>query len=824
VLLLLSTALLAAATLSACGDGTTTVPPAAVSSTSTSGSTTPTAPTAPAAQSFGFSPTATREGTVQFPTGAVETLDSLTVVNGFGTAPVSATGTFTVSTLSSAAQYAAITTQAGAPLLLGWLGDAEPVINAHTTAEVYVYFAAFIYAVPDAASRTAIIASISTLSGLGTVEQAISAALVASPSVSPASNAAVAAAIKTLITSLEASSAPAAAGLKAMKALLTGRPNTLLFNPSTSASGITIVDNGQNSIQFQNTLRRGAAAYVDEVSHVDASGNIIADNAPDTAAPVTIPAVTALGSFGGSIANYLDGNFALVPILTSLQEVPNLPGAKSTTYRIAIVGPGANLGDYNNLTKVEQEMVNELFVHTLIYEVTLPLIASVAVPYAEFGEAVLNSAVVDTLVKDTINVLAASNSVTEAAESGDPEAVYTAIVAALAGNATLVEPLLQAVISACNAAATKISASSLALAEKTLVTPQQIVDAGLAVTDYVLIFKDINGADKGDLFTVVATDPTTTLTPATSSIGVSATVNLTAAVHPPQSTNVVYQFTNTAIYGHLTPTNGGAGTDNFTSTNPNVLYTANATGGGTDTITVTPQYMVTGLPNESLVPASATITVNATPPPTLTVKLATLTQSIDMPASANGLIPAETVYYIWVVPYFTFNVQAGATYYNVVSSLNAQTGVLYNDRLYPTSSPAVDNMTTYNISTLPMIADVLGFPVSPLQPSSPQSTTGSYQPDFYPPFNAAAVNFGGGMIGVLSQVALTSPMTGAGQFGGSNYVMETIDPFENGLAGGSSAEPTTAQLNAAIASLQASVLQQIAQAPASQLPTLTVVN
>jgi hypothetical protein len=123
-----------------------------------------------------------------------------------------------------------------------------------------------------------------------------------------------------------------------------------------------------------------------------------------------------------------------------------------------------------------------------------------------------------------------------------------------------------------------------------------------------------------------------------------------------------------------------------------------------------------------------------------------------------------------------------------------------------------------------MIADVLGFPVSPLQPSSPQSTTGSYQPDFYPPFNAAAVNFGGGMIGVLSQVALTSPMTGAGQFGGSNYVMETIDPFENGLAGGSSAEPTTAQLNAAIASLQASVLQQIAQAPASQLPTLTVVN
>ena len=300
MLLLLGMALMSAATLSACGGGDSpaAASPAGSSTSTPTAPTTPTAPVtpaAPAAQSFGFSPTATREGTVQFPTGAVETLDALTVVNGFGTAPVSATGTFTVSTLSSSAQYAAITTQAGVPLLVGWLGDAEPVINAHTTAEVYVYFAAFIYAVPDAASRTAIIASISSLSGLGTVEQAISAALIASPTTSPSSNAAVVAAIKSLLTS---------------------RPDSLLFNPSTSASGITIVDNGQNSIQFQNTLRRGAEAFVDEVSHVDASGNTVTDNAPDTNPPVTIPAVTALGSFGGSIANYMAGNYALVPVLT----------------------------------------------------------------------------------------------------------------------------------------------------------------------------------------------------------------------------------------------------------------------------------------------------------------------------------------------------------------------------------------------------------------------------------------------------------------------------------------------------------------------------
>jgi hypothetical protein len=677
VLLLLSTALLAAATLSACGDGTTTVPPAAVSSTSTSGSTTPTAPTAPAAQSFGFSPTATREGTVQFPTGAVETLDSLTVVNGFGTAPVSATGTFTVSTLSSAAQYAAITTQAGAPLLLGWLGDAEPVINAHTTAEVYVYFAAFIYAVPDAASRTAIIASISTLSGLGTVEQAISAALVASPSVSPASNAAVVAAIKGLVTDLQTSGAPAASGIKSIKSLFTSRPDSLLFNPSTSASGITIVDNGQNSIQFQNTLRRGAEAFVDEVSHVDASGITVTDQAPDTNPPVTIPAVTALGSFGGTIANYLAENYTLAPVLTALQEVPNLPGAKSTTYRIAIVGPGGPAGDYNSLTKVEQEVEPELVTKTLIYEVTLPLLASVFVPAGEFGEIQFETGTVDAIVKDTINAIAATNSVAEAAESGDPEAVYNAVVAVLAGNASLVEPLLEAVVTVLNVSAKTAGATSLALAEKTLVLPLQLVDGGIAVADALFVIKDMTSADKGDLFTVVATDPTTTLTPAASTIAVSAVVTLTAAVHPPQTTNVIYQYTNTALYGHLTPNGtGGAGTDNFSSTSPSVTYTANATGGGTDTITVTPQYVVAGLPNESLVTASATVTVNA--PPTTSTPSGSLPYTDKVvvlgPCPTVNAVGAAVTYTI-VYGYFEFQTVAGAVNsYSVVFPVTLNDG------------------------------------------------------------------------------------------------------------------------------------------------------
>jgi hypothetical protein len=325
-----------------------------------------------------------------------------------------------------------------------------------------------------------------------------------------------------------------------------------------------------------------------------------------------------------------------------------------------------------------------------------------------------------------------------------------------------------------------------------------------------------------------------TIVPASSNLAPGATLALVPKINPaPTDVNVQfsYAWTVKGNAGGLLSSGDGSPSTTVSTTAPTVNYVAASTAvdGQVDTVSVT-AYIGAALADpttdETLGTGAATVTINssATQTPGLTVKLATLTQSIDMPASANGLIPAETVYYIWVVPYFTFKVQTGAIYYDVATALNPQTGVIYNDRLYPTSSPAVDNMTTYNISTLPMIADVLGFPLSPLQPSSPQSTTGSYQPDLYPPFNAGAVNFGGGVIGVLSQVAVSSPVTGAGQFGGSNYAMVTIDPFANGLAGGSSAEPTTAQLNAAIASLQASVLQQVSQAPASSVPTLTVVN
>jgi len=800
MLLLLGMALMSAATLSACGGGDSpaAASPAGSSTSTPTAPTTPTAPVtpaAPAAQSFGFSPTATREGTVQFPTGAVETLDALTVVNGFGTAPVSATGTFTVSTLSSSAQYAAITTQAGVPLLVGWLGDAEPVINAHTTAEVYVYFAAFIYAVPDAASRTAIIASISSLSGLGTVEQAISAALIASPTTSPSSNAAVVAAIKSLVTDLLTSGAPAASGIKAIKSLLTSRPDSLLFNPSTSASGITIVDNGQNSIQFQNTLRRGAEAFVDEVSHVDASGNTVTDNAPDTNPPVTIPAVTALGSFGGSIANYMAGNYALVPVLTALQEVPNLPGAKSTTYRIAIVGPGGQAGDYNSLTKVEQEVAPELVTKTLIYEVTLPLLASVFVPAGEFGEIQFDTGTVDAIIKDTINTIAATNSVAEAAESGDPEAVYNAVVAVLAGNASLVEPLLEAVVTVLNVSAKTAGATSLALAEKTLVLPLQLVDGGIAVADALFVIKDMTSADKGDLFTVVATDPSTTLTPATSNIAVNATVTLTAAVHPPQTLPVVYQYTNTALFGHLTDGTGAGHLDNFVSSSATVTYTGSATGGGTDTITVTPQYVVTGLPNESLATASATVTVNATPPQTTVLGTHTSTETYQLTDNcADSTYPDCSTFYVYIWTFFTFQTQPNATSYTIT----------YPSAYWSGGNGVGAYSVTYTaaqVAAFGTLTDITNYPAATV--GNGITNFGQFQENS---------NLGGGLIGLPFGVGY-GPGTSSLQSAWYQILGASTNSMQ--LDG-------TAPAASTISGLQAQAAQGMAMIPAAAYPTLTI--
>jgi hypothetical protein len=133
--------LIAAFSFSACGGGGASMSFKPPTSSSTG------------AYNAGLTAGSTRAGSVVLPAGTGISPVTLSAANGFGTTPVSATGTFTVPTIDTDTQYAEINSAAGNTLLAGWLGSQEPVINAHTTAEVYVYYATYTYTIPDPAAR-----------------------------------------------------------------------------------------------------------------------------------------------------------------------------------------------------------------------------------------------------------------------------------------------------------------------------------------------------------------------------------------------------------------------------------------------------------------------------------------------------------------------------------------------------------------------------------------------------------------------------------------------------------------------------------------------
>jgi hypothetical protein len=574
--------------------------------------------------STGLQGASVAKGSVVLPTGvSLAATGALTAADSLGTAPVASNGGFSVNTFTTDPQFVTVNTAGGTSVLAGWLGSEEPTINTFTTAEVYLYYATFVYTLPDPTSRAEVIASIHTLPGLSTVQGAIANALLAHPTQSPASDPGVQKAIASLVSALTSSSAMnlrAGAGLTQMAKIVSGaaKPFVLGIQPGTSASGITIVEGATNTIQFQNTLRREAAAYVDDISHVDASGNTVKDNAPDTASPVPILAVNGIGSFGGAISDYLRGNYALVPTLSAAVEVPNVEGAKSTLYRVAIVGPGANLGDFASMTPVEQEKQKEQCISTVIFEVTLPLIASIIVPNAKFGG--FSNGTANALVQDVIATLASDARVSAAAETGSPEDLLNIVSADIIQSTAITDLLCEALLEQLVTKTLVSQASNDAILVVSKLAPFiRITDAGIAVIDTLLITNDLSGADRGNIFMVTATDPTTTLTPATSSIVPNATVTLTVGVHPPDPNVIGYQYTNTAVFGTLTDASGIAShVNNFSSSLATVTYTANATGGGSDTITVTPIEKVPGQQSTNLASATATVAVGPAPSPTPT--------------------------------------------------------------------------------------------------------------------------------------------------------------------------------------------------------------
>jgi hypothetical protein len=123
----------------------------------------------------------------------------------------------------------------------------------------------------------------------------------------------------------------------------------------------------------------------------------------------------------------------------------------------------------------------------------------------------------------------------------------------------------------------------------TLMRTTGAVDILLQGFDASVVGRTLATADSADEVTVFAVPAKVTLSPSTSTVDNDAGVHLTASIPSANGSDLAltYSWHNTASFGHFKDLGGTSGVDTFNSTMNEGIYTANHTGNGTDTISVT---------------------------------------------------------------------------------------------------------------------------------------------------------------------------------------------------------------------------------------------
>ncbi len=571
------------------GGGVTTVPAAG----------TPATP-APSAK------VATQTGSVQLPRGSTVSLSSLTVQNSLGTSAVSSAGTFKVPAFTAGAQYAYVTDANGNPMFMGFLGPQEPVLNAQTTAEVLVYLALAVYLYPDSV-KSSVYASIASTPGFSSVQSAVASAVAGSPvafaSTSTAGQSSVTAALQGFLFSLTTPSAQSLPLSKYVQGSAAGsRPASerrgiqdILVDPSAGQSGLTVLNTSPVQVSFQQTYLRRAAAFFDQVSYGNNSGgNTVITPAPitDVLPEIEIPAVTALKGLKSTVVNIANGNYAGAQFQTNPVTLQPVGSSYWTRYQITTVGAGANPGAYDLLTSEQVQAQGQEVMATAVLDEFVPLMASLVLPYSQL-DSITGIPLAGNIAKDALNGVATlAPQVIAAVQSGDINKAITVLGTFFHSSSTYQKVILNTLVEAAQITDAAVQAQWAANFAKAVSAWLNLADAALTVANEAALRYQILNSDQADIFTVTAVQTNVILTPATATVANGQSVVPSYSVNVPSAggsnLKLTYTWNNTAHYGHFCDLAQAPACDSFSSTTQNQgVYTANQSGQGTDTITVT---------------------------------------------------------------------------------------------------------------------------------------------------------------------------------------------------------------------------------------------
>ncbi|MEZ4268500.1 MAG: hypothetical protein R3F39_19215 [Myxococcota bacterium] len=522
----------------------------------------------------------TISGRVELPPG----VEAASVVNALGSAQVTA-GAFEIAAYSEGRQLAVALSASGDPLLMGWLGADHDTLSARSTIDVAAFWAAGGPTVPpELAGRFRELLEES--SRLEPAADALTAALAASPQglTKPASE--VAAALTAALFEL----LPRQAVL----------PTALLVNPATDLSGIRLDQlSGFNEITIVNTFRRRAHVFVDRVSIIDETGE---HASPEFITDRPIRSVKGLEGGLGTIGQILNatqapGGFsqsedvAYVPISEGPIRLSNVPGAKRTRYRVAVVGPGASVGDYSTLSEVEVSQQQQTSLEFLVAEVLLPSVLNVLIPSSKIHEYLdLKNPLAQSMVTDIANRLVVNAPVLlTRIKDFDLQGAIGEIYTLLGSSGVVREFVLELIIESTYDFRSDPSGKGFSRATAMADAFNKFngiltgVDIATTVIDQGLVLRDIASSNAADVWTVDVADATVRLDPKESTVEVDDLVTLTAKVVDGGEDSVFeYRFTTAGKAGTIQSALH-SGTD-VTSSDPFITYVARNP--GTETIKV----------------------------------------------------------------------------------------------------------------------------------------------------------------------------------------------------------------------------------------------
>ena len=545
--------------------------------------------------------TTTYTGTVMLPTGSHVSVSKVSVINSVtGTSP-SSSGAFTITSYNNGSQIAIVLSPAGTPMLMGFLDATHTMISADTTAQVLAFYAlGGTYMLTDA-DRATYLTGIPQLPGFAALSKAVSTELVANTEAFGQPDANLTAALGAFFTSVT--------GIKGKSRTGGVKPDGLLIDPGNALSGITVLQMPPDQAYTSNAYRRRSHAFVTRVSE-KAAGVTTPDPAAVTDFEIA-PTSGVNGGVGGAIIDIFNAYFGnqpteYAPITSDPFSVPLVGMNDQTNYQVLVVGPGGqNLGAVSTLTAAQESERLKVSIGGFAEDALIPFLSNFAlgsgilpdttrIPSATVQEFKEN--LIEDLTADFLNLIGSAPQLQQEILAGDYRSAMQDLYTLTVGGSTFNGIYLDAVTKASTVLVSQgFSPGEMSSALDKFNIILNAAGGVLQVFDTGVYATQIAGSDAVDTWTIAATNPKVTLTPASTTLNGVGNQLLTAAVPGVDTTGYSYHWQTTSTVGYLGEVGGSnrsAQTD-YCSSSPEALYSntvpnvAALTGPATDTITVT---------------------------------------------------------------------------------------------------------------------------------------------------------------------------------------------------------------------------------------------